>query len=203
MKTKFRSILNAAVAVTAVALIMSSCKKENEAGSPLKVQGVASVLACDTTQYTISSSTANPAGGTFAPIYLNAATGAQSTSSFGAATLLLDGNTNSTVKPISGSSTIRLLNSTSAICDLTAADWTAAGSNLASVGENTAGFPANGYFYYPSPGNPTAVSDVYVLVNDGTDIIAVKYRDIRGYVVTPWPGLTVRGEYDVTVRKIN
>lgn len=204
MKTILKPISKAAMAVIAIAVFFSACKKETENESLLRAQMQASVLSCDTLQYTYISDTAAPTG-TFDPIYLNVATGAQSYSPFLAATVMLNANVNSTINLISGVSTIKYLNSSTAICDLTVSDWNNA-TDTTSLGKNTNGSaPWNGYFHYPFPPDPSVVPDFYVLVQRTStgDIYAIKYREILGHQVTNPPNLTVSGAYKVTVRKIN
>lgn len=201
----FKPIFKTAMAIAAVAVLFTACKKDGE--SSLKPNGQAKVLTCDTLQYTIKTDTVAPAG-PWPTIYLDVATGAYATSSLGTETVTLTSNVNSTINEIPTVSTIRYLNSDSAICDLTEDDWDIAIPE-ASIGQDMNGSaPYDGYFDYPPvtpPAQPVAtpVPNFYILVNDGTNIYAIKYRAIRGSVVTPPPSLTIKGEYDLTVRKIN
>ncbi len=201
MTTLFKPIFKTAMAIVAVAVLFTACDKEN--ASPLKMDGQARILTCDTTQYTYASKTSAPAG-PWASLYLDVTNGdTSSTYVSGASLLELTSNVNSTLNPIASVSTLRYLNSTKSICDLDLTDWSNA-TDTASLGQTSTNTPPyNGYFFYPMSASASAVPNFYVFVEEIAtgDIWAIKYRVIRGIVVTPSP-LRIKGEYDVTVRKL-
>ncbi|MGN8068469.1 hypothetical protein [Mucilaginibacter sp. 22184] len=171
MKNNFLGVLKSGVAVVAIAVLAVSCSKDKgvaPANNDASANSKLSVNAVPTSNtYTVTGTYANPAQGPagYGTIYVDLATGAQSTSSFTAADVLFTSTNNSVIQTISGSTLKYLYAPTKTFASLKISDF-AGITAVASIGRNTSTDPnaPNGWYNYVQPGGVTAIANFYILV---------------------------------------
>lgn len=178
-----KTILKTVFAVTAIALAVTSCKKQNEGNEPAgtlkSTNGIAAVTAV--TSDTIYGHWGNPRGGSFGAIYLNLS---QSTSLDTASTnnsrfdIVLNGTNNSFVEGVNGYTLEYVQNVSFATIDAFTI-----GTAATSIGRSTSPLSAaNGWYAYVAPNGNTLAPNFYIIArsNDTRPDYALKFTSIVG-----------------------
>lgn len=182
MKTTFASLTRTFVALSAIAVLAVSCKKDSETAPPLQAQR--QTAAVGVSSATITGRYGNPALGpaSFGTVYLNLTTGAQDTVGSAGPYDVYFTSTNNSVVQVPSGYTLKFLYNTSisSFSVLKTSDFT--GSNVASVGRNTATAPAvNGWYNYAVPGGITAIPGAYILItNPNSETFALRFTSATG-----------------------
>lgn len=180
-----KTILKTVFAVTAIALSVTACKKQNEGNAPAgalkSTNGVATVTPV--TSNTIYGHWGNPRGGNFGSIYINLS---QSTSLDTASTnnsrfdIVLNGTNNSFVEGVNGY-TLEYVQDAALTFALIDASTT--GTAATTIGKSTTPLTAaNGWYSYVAPNGNTLAPDFYIIArsNDTRPDYALKFTSIIG-----------------------
>lgn len=180
MITKVKNLSKMAIALVAFSFILVSCKKENDTATPLSLKNEkASVSTVITT--VLNGNFANPASGPagFGTVYFNVATGEQDAVGSIDYHLLFSGTNNATITPDAGY-TLKYLNTTKSLSDITTGDYAAA-TVVTTLGMNTGTTAANGWWNYNSTTHVvSATPNVVMFLFDGTNTYAFKCTNAAG-----------------------
>lgn len=167
MKINFLSGLKSGLAVVAIAVLAVSCSKDKAvAPDSAKADSKQSVNAVPTSAtYTVTGQFADPAQGPagYGTIYVDLATGAQSTSTFTAADVLFTSFNNSVIQVPAGSTLKYLYSTTKTFATLKITDFS---TTVSSIGQNTSttATAPNGWYTYNAAHQVTPVANFYILV---------------------------------------
>ncbi|MBC8984327.1 hypothetical protein H9X96_00905 [Pedobacter sp. N36a] len=178
-----KTIIKTVFAVTAIALAVTSCKKQNEGTAPTGTLKSANGIAAVTpvVSDTIYGHWANPRGGNFGSIYLNLS---QSASLDTASTnnsrfdVVLTGTNNSFVEGVNGYTLEYVQNVPFATIDAFTI-----GTAATSIGRSTTALSAaNGWYGYVAPNGNTLAPNFYIIArsNDTRPDYALRFTAIVG-----------------------
>lgn len=178
-----KTIIKTVFAVTAIALAVTSCKKQTEGTEPTGTLKSANGIAAVTpvTSDTVYGHWANPRGGNFGSIYLNLS---QSASLDTASTnnsrfdVVLTGTNNSFVEGVNGYTLEYVQNVSFATIDAFTI-----GTAATSIGRSTTALSAaNGWYGYVAPNGNTLAPNFYIIArsNDTRPDYALRFTAIVG-----------------------
>ncbi|MBT2560153.1 hypothetical protein J7E50_02820 [Pedobacter sp. ISL-68] len=168
-----RNLFNTLFAVAAIAITISSCKKDNQTASPSDKLSLSKEVATVTpvTSDTIYGHWANPRGGNFGSIYVNLTSATLDTASTTNPRfdIVLNNFNNSFVQGVNGY-TVEYINDP--LVNFSTIGTTTTGITQLSIGQSTTGAgptpSANGWYTYAPPGGITLVPDFYIIARSNT-----------------------------------
>ncbi|WP_316841927.1 hypothetical protein [Pedobacter gandavensis] len=181
MKTLIKTVF----AVTAIALAVTSCKKQNEgnesAGALKSAKSTASVTPV--TSNTIYGHWGNPRGGSFGSIYLNLSQSASldtASANDSRFDIVLTGTNNSFVEGVNGYTLEYIQDPTLTFATIGIGT---SGTVATTIGKSTTPLAtANGWYAYVAPNGNTLAADFYIIArsNDTRPDYALKFTSIIG-----------------------
>lgn len=157
MQTKIKNVIKGSFLLMAFSLVIFSCKKDNDVAGTLSVPDESAVVV-PTLADTIRGRWGNPASGpgAFGTVYYNVATGAQDTVGSITYNLTFTGNNNTIIGKANGSDTLKYLNTTTALVNISFNDYYNNATTVNTFSQNTvtddlnATLTANGWWNYNS-----------------------------------------------------